>query len=310
MMRKILNSLFNAFIIIFANISGFILSLMSDRIFFYQIKLLSFLFRILDKRRKQDCLTNLTFAYNNSLTLEAKKKILNRCYDNFSFVILNALRLLYMNEEKYIAKFRVHNEELIDNLIKNGNFIFTTAHYGDWEGTARYVAYKHKNITLNVVGRLTQFKSVNKLMEKSRQKFGSKFLDKKGVGRQLVKLLTDKKNIIGLVVDQNISINEGILVKMFDKDVTHTAIASILSRKYNIPIVFAYMQLSQDYSTYDLYFHKLCDAIITNDYKTDIYTMTQLQASFSEKIIREKNDEWFWFHKRFKAKYEQIYKYF
>lgn len=309
-MKKLLNKIFDIFIVIFANISGFILSLMSDRIFLYSIKALSFLLKALDKRRRQDCLTNLTFAYNDELDSATKIKILNRCYDNFSFVILNALRLLYMNEKKYIAKFRVHNEELIDELIKKGNFIFVTAHYGDWEGTARYVAYKHKNITLSVVGRLTQFSSVNKLMEKSRQKFGSRFLDKRGVSRTLLKLLADKKNIIGLVVDQNISIHEGIVVKMFDKDVTHTSIASILARKYDIPIVFAYMRLGEDYSTYDLYFEKLCDAIISNDSKADIHTMTQLQASFSEKIIREKNDEWFWFHKRFKAKYEEIYKYF
>ncbi|RDU62630.1 lipid A biosynthesis lauroyl acyltransferase [Helicobacter sp. MIT 14-3879] len=309
-MKKILNKILDIFIVIFANISGFILSLMNDKIFFYNVKLLGFIFKALDKRRGKDCLNNLNFAYNGTLDYLTKNKILNKCYDNFAFVILNAIRLLYMNKGKYIKKFKVYNEYLIEELIKNGNFIFITAHYGDWEGTARYVAYKHKEIKLSVVGRLTQFSSINSLMEKSRQKFGSFFLDKKGVSRNLIKLLSDKKNIIGLVIDQNISDNEGIWVKMFDKDVTHTPIASILARKYNIPIVFAYMKLSNDYSKYYLHFEKICDAIITQDYKDDIKTMTQLQADFTEKIIREKNEEWFWFHKRFKAKYNEIYKYF
>lgn len=308
-MKKFIDKIIDIFILIFAYSSGFILSIMNDRIFFYNVKFLSFIFKTFDKRRKKDCFNNLDFAYNNTLSEKEKTKILNQCYDNFAFVILNALRLLYMSKEKYISKFRVRNEDLIKDLINKGNFIFITAHYGDWEGTARYVAYKHKNINLSVVGRFTQFSSINLLMQKSRQRFGSSFLDKVGASRHLVKLLKDKKNIIGLVIDHNVSQFEGIFVKMFGKDVTHTAAASILARKYNIPIVFAYTTLSADYRNYNLNFVKICNAIITKDSKADIEAMTQLQADFTQKIINENKGEWFWFHKRFKAKYSKIYKY-
>lgn len=294
------------FILGFAYVGGFFLSLMNDRAFFYSVKALGFLFRIVDKRRIKDAMANLNFAFGESLDSARKKEILFRSYDNFAFVIFNAMRLIFMKKEAYIAKFHTYNENLIDNLINKGNFIFITAHYGDWEGTARYVAYKHKEIELSVVGRLTQFESVNNLMEKSRQKFGSHFLDRRGVGRKLVSLLKDKKNIIGLVIDQNKS--DGVWVKFFGKEVLHTEAASIFSRKYKIPIIFAYMRLSEDYSSYHLYFEKVCDCIITKDSKSDILQMTQMQSDFTEKIIKEKPEEWLWFHRRFKAKYNEIYK--
>lgn len=295
-------------IMAFAYFTGFCLSLMNDKIFFYNVKFLSLLFKIFDRRRGRDCMTNLHLAFGDSLSPVEKKQILNRCYDNFAFVILNAARLICMSKEKYIAKFRVHNENLISDLIKNGNFVFITAHYGDWEGTARYVAHKHKEIILSVVGRLTQFDSVNNLMEKSRQKFGAKFLDRRGVGRKLVTLLKDKKNIIGLVIDQNMALGEGIWVRFFGREVAHTTVASTLARRYKIPIICAYMHLSVDYSVYDLYFEKVCDCIISNDSKADIEAMTQIQSDFTERIIRQKVDEWFWFHRRFKGKYREIYK--
>lgn len=306
-MKRFLNKIIDLLITAFVHFTGFCLSLMNDKIFFYNVKFLSFLFKIFDRRRRKDCIINLNLAFGDSLDEGKKNRILNRAYDNFAFVILNAARLIWMPKEKYIAKFRVHNENLIRDLIAKGNFVFITAHYGDWEGTARYVAHKHKEISLSVVGRLTQFDSVNNLMEKSRQKFGSHFLDRRGVGRKLVALLKDKKNVIGLVIDQNMALGEGIWVKFFGKEVSHTAAAATLARKYKIPIICAYMRLNADYSLYDLYFEKVCDAMITSDSKADILAMTQAQSDFTEKIIREKPDEWFWFHKRFKGKYRALY---
>lgn len=306
-MKQFSYKIIDLLITAFAHFTGFCLSLMNDKIFFYNVKFLSFLFKIFDKRRKNDCMANLNFAFGDAISSQEKARILNRAYDNFAFVILNAARLICMPKEKYIAKFRVHNENLISDLAKKGNFIFITAHYGDWEGTARFVAHTHKELKLSVVGRLTQFKSVNALMEKSRQKFGSSFLDRRGVGRKLVSLLKDKRNVIGLVIDQNMALGEGIWVRFFGKDVSHTAAASTLARKYKIPIICAYTRLNSDYSAYDLYFEKVCDCVITSDSKADILAMTQAQSDFVEKIIREKPDEWFWFHKRFKAKYNEIY---
>lgn len=303
--QKIANKIIDSAILCFAYFGGFFLSLMSDKIFFYHIKMLSFLFQVFDKRRAKDALANLDFAFEGALDSAKKSAILKRAYDNFAFVVLNAMRLIWMPKEKYIAKFRVHNEKLISDLIAQGNFVFITAHYGDWEGTARYVAHKHKEINLSVVGRLTQFDSVNALMEKSRQKFGSRFLDRRGVGRKLVALLKDKRNIIGLVIDQNKS--DGIWVRFFGKEVLHTEAASIFARKYKIPIIYAYMRLSKDYSAYNLHFEKVCDCIITSDSKADILAMTQAQSDFTERIIREAPEEWLWFHRRFKAKYNEIY---
>lgn len=295
-------------IYIFANTFGFLLSIVGDKIFYFQVKALAFVFKILDKRRKFDCLNNLEFAYNDTLDSRSKREILNRSYENFAFVLLNSLRLLFMDKEKYLAKFKVHNIEAMQEAIKKGNFLILTAHYGDWEGTARFIASRFKEVKLSVVGRLTEFKSINSLMEKSRENFGSAFLDKKGVSKHLVKILSKPNNIIGLVIDQNISINEGVWVEFFGKEVTHSPIASILARKYDIPILFVHTTLSKDYSHYDIYFNFLTNAIKTENSKDDIAKMTQIQASFTEQIIKEKPDEWFWFHKRFKAKYEDIYK--
>lgn len=300
------HKLINLGIYIIANVSGFIIALLPDRAFYFCVKCLANIFKKLDKRRKFDCLANLNFIYGEKL--EEKERILERCYQNFAFVLLNALRLRFISKEKYLKRFIVHNKEIIESTIERGNFIVVTAHYGDWEATARWIASNYPQIHLSVIGRLTQFEAINNLMEHSRQIFGSSFLDKKGASKHLIKLLNKPNQAIGIVIDQNISPNEGIFVNFFGKQATHTTIASVLARKYNIPIIFVWTTLERDYSTYHIYFDFVTNAIITQDSKNDILEMTQMQADYTQKIIKDKPDEWFWFHKRFKATHSEIYR--
>ncbi|RAX54835.1 hypothetical protein CCY99_01360 [Helicobacter sp. 16-1353] len=304
-----MNKILDFFIIIFANTFGFILSLIGDKIFYFCVRFVAFLFKSLDKRRKFDCLNNLDFIYGDKRSSVEKQRILHRAYENFAFVLLNSLRLLFMDKAKYLSKFQAHNTEIIENAINGGDFLVITAHYGDWEATARWIAANYPQIKLSVVGRMTNFSSINALMEKSRETFGSAFVDKKGASKVLVRLLKEPNNAIGLVIDQHISPNEGIWVEFFGREVTHTPIAAILSRKYNIPIIAVRTTLNDDYSGYNIYFDFITNAIISKDSKADIAQMTQLQANWTQQIIEEKPDEWFWFHKRFKAKYNDIYTY-
>ena len=300
--------LINPLIYVLVICIGFFLSLLNDRLFYLSIRGLSFIAKKLDKRRKRYVKANLDFIFENTLSKDEKLKILDRCYDNFIFVILNSLRLQFMNKDKYIAKFSSSNEELISQYLhENKKIIFVAAHYGDWEALARYVPYKYRNLNLHGIGRLTQFSSINKLMKNSREHFGAKFLDKKGAGRKLSKILHHENNVLALVIDQHISEDEGIWVRMFDKDVTHTAIASILSRKYNAPIIFIYITPNEFYSHYKIHFELISEAIKGDNVKQDIHNMTQLQASYTQKIISQNPSEWFWFHKRFKGKYKFIY---
>lgn len=292
-----------------ANVFGVILAILSDKAFYACVKTLAWVFAKLDKRRKYDCLNNLNLAFGERLSEARKREILARAYENFAFVLLNSLRLRFSNKDKYLARFTPAHKEVLENAINGGNFIVLTAHYGDWEATARWIASNYPQIRLSVIGRLTQFSALNALMEQSREIFGSAFLDKKGASKHLVKLLKEPNQALGIVIDQHISPSEGIFVEFFGRSVTHSTIASVLSRKYNIPIIFVHTTLSRDYSAYNIAFHFITNAIITQDSKDDIAKMTQMQALFTQRIIAQKPDEYFWFHKRFKAKYEEAYTY-
>ena len=60
---------------------GFFLSILNDYLFYLSIRGLSFIAKKLDKRRKNNALSNLDFIFENKLKESEKLKIIDRCYD-------------------------------------------------------------------------------------------------------------------------------------------------------------------------------------------------------------------------------------
>lgn len=54
--------------------------------------------------------------------------------------------------------------------------------------------------------------------------------------KELIKMYNQGNGLVGILVDQNVAPKDGVVVKFFNKDATHTTIASVLSRRYNIDI--------------------------------------------------------------------------
>ena len=64
---------------------------------------------------------------------------------------------------------------------------------------------------------------------------------------------------------------------------------------------------TEDYETYTVRFREPLPVIKTDDEEADILAMTQMQADVTETAIRERPDEYFWLHRRFKNQYPKIY---
>jgi KDO2-lipid IV(A) lauroyltransferase len=122
-------------------------------------------------------------------------------------------------------------------------------------------------------------------------------------------MITVLKNnrMLGLLVDQNTSKNEGILVDFFGKSVRHTPSAAILARRFDALIIPAFIT-TDDYSDYKITFYEPIKTEKTEDKDKDILDSVQKQAKITEDIIREKPEAWFWLHKRWKNQFEECYK--
>lgn len=303
-----MKKLFSHFLAFGFGVFGRFLALIPHRGFLIFVKILREFFILYDRRRYKDAMSNLDFVYADSLSLKEKKAIIKRCYQNFAFVLLESARAMYIPKERHYAKFEFENMDYFLDCVKEGrSAVMISAHFGYWEAIGSALPHFAPEYGRYSLGRLTQFDSVNELIIQSRESYGVKLIEKKGAFKQLLKIYAKPKQIAGILVDQNMSESEAVWVKFFGKDVTHTPIASILSRRFDVEILPIFIDVNEDYTRFKIKFFKPFKCANTEDMQKDLLEATQYQASVTEEIIRQNPSSWLWFHKRFKAKYPQIY---
>ena len=128
---------------------------------------------------------------------------------------------------------------------------------------------------------------------------------KKGAMKSCIKAIGQKK-ILGILTDQSLSVEQSVDVDFFDYQTTHTPIASILSRKFGLDLIPAFIS-TDDYIHYTVKIYPPIKTVKTDDQEKDLSVLTQAQADSMEYVIKEKPKQWFWMHKRWKIYNPELY---
>jgi len=249
---------------------------------------------MLDGKRKKYVFTNLDLVFPE-MSDEEKKALAKKFYENFVFNIFEIFKNRNISKEKLKSKFEVIGLEKVEKYLDKP-VIFMSAHYGNWEMLPLFLGGVLE-VPMTVVVRELDNPILNKVFKKNREVFNIKTVDKKGALKKLIKAIKEGRSV-GLFVDQNTAKNEGEDVVMFGLKALHTPSAALLSKKFNLPIMPVFIQRDND--KYKIIFE---EPIMEKDIKKSV----QLQSDVIEKMIKQKPDEWYWFHRRFKHYYEDKY---
>lgn len=263
-----------------------------------------FLYRF-EKKHKRVALTNLDLVFQNRLTQDRKNTIVFNSFQNILFILIDFIKNQSISKVQLLNKVKFKNEEVVRKALKeNKKIIFQTAHYGNWELLGLSIAAKFGPLT--AVGRDLDTPMMNNILKNNREQLGMSVISKKGAMRGMVKALNANSSVI-VLVDQNTNDNEGIIVNFFDQKVRHTPSLAILARRMNAIIIPTFISTQNTYDTFDISFYEPICTTNTPNKDLDILDSVQSQAKITEQVIKEKPDEWFWFHKRFKYNQEEIY---
>ena len=268
------------------------------------IKGLAFVLYHLDKKHRHIAVTNLNLAYENTLGQEEKTNIIKACYVNLGLSFIDFIQNQGISKALLKEKVCFVNEKVLsDALAKKEKIILMTAHYGNWELLPLSIAAIFGPLT--GVGRKLDASSMDSILKQNREQFDIQMLDKKGAMRDMISVLKNNR-MLGLLVDQNTSASEGVLVDFFGKPVRHTPSAAILARRFGAKIIPAFIRRN-DEGSYTITFYEPIDTEKTDNKDEDIRKSVQKQAKITEEIIKEKPEEWFWLHKRWKNQFEECY---
>jgi len=250
------------------------------------IKALARLIYLLDGKHRRIARVNLDLAFGDMMSDEEKEKIIEKTYENLLFNLADFVQNQGIDKKRLLEKVEFVNEEIVKDALNSGRpVVFITAHYGNWELLPLATAAKFGPLT--GVGRPLDSKVM-------------------GAMRELMKALKQGRSV-GLLVDQNTAENEGLLVSFFGKEARHTPAAALLAMRMNAVIIPAFIT-TEDHSRYKIEYYPPLEFAGEGEKEERILKNVQAQADITEEAIRKKPDEWFWLHKRWKNRYEHLYK--
>jgi len=174
--------------------------------------------------------------------------------------------------------------------------VIATSHNDNWELMGG--AFAQNGIPLVGVAKKQKSEGADKFINEFRTLIGMHITYRSGV-REMYKMLDDG-HFIGLIMDQDVGRDDGVVVKFFNQATNFVTGAASMSRFRNVPIFPAFMHRNDD-GTHTLEIFPPLHVERTTDKHADIKRMTQQLATLIEEHIRKYPAEWFWLHDRWKS---------
>lgn len=283
----------------------FLIRVLPQRVTYGFAKVLAWIIYMFDKKHRKIAKVNLDLAYGENMSEEEKERIVKAVYLNLVLSLVDFVRNQGISREELLGKVTFENDEVLKKALDEGRkVILVTAHYGNWELVALSIAAKFGKMT--IIGRDLDAPSMNEILKENREQFDIELIDKTGAMKSMIAALKNDR-MLGLLVDQNTAANEGLLINFFDKPARHTPSAAILARRFDAVIIPVFMT-TEDHQHYTLTFYDPIETDKSEDKEQDILDSVQKQATITEHVIREKPEEWFWLHQRWKNQFEEYYK--
>ena len=285
-MIKTINYFFQAIIIYFFFIVGFILIIkISRKIFSYLFSKIGPIFKSKNTINK-----NLNIFSENISNLE-KDLITKSMWENYGMTFIEYIFLKkYRNEKNHVAIFG--NKNLLIPIEENKPVIFISGHFANFELMSMEIT--KRNINLATIYRPLNNFFLNPLMEYLRKKYICKNQIKKGISgvRDAIEYIK-KGYSVALMIDQRVSEGENIF--LFGKPALTTTLPAQLAIKYNLKIIPVSIERKMN-EKFEIVFDK---EINPQNFRNKI-ELSQKLNEILENMIKKNPHQWIWTHDRWK----------
>jgi len=182
-----------------------------------------------------------------------------------------------------------------DAFHRGKGVIMLTGHFGNWELLGAWLT--SKNYPLRVIGKPTTNPKLDKLIVKTRNQSGYINIARGTETREIIRTLKEGSPL-GVLMDQDTRV-KGVFVDFFGKKANTPVGPILLSKRYDAPIIPAFMYIKEDL-TYHIKCFDPIELTDTGNTEEDIIINTQKCSDIYEEIIRAHPEQWVWMHKRWR----------
>ncbi len=236
---------------------------------------------------------NLSFALPD-LSEEERSRITDECFLSLARLLATVARFPDIGPHNVHEWIRYEGFEHFEQAkIQGRGILFATAHLGNWE----FSAFAHALLSgpMSFVVRPLDNPRLDKLARHYRALSGNRLLGRDSYIRPLLNALKNNE-AVGILVDQNVTLAEGIFVQFFGVPACVDPGFARLAWKTGATVIPGYAVWSAEELKYVLTFEP--PVPMTGDVAAD----TQAVHSAMERAIRRHPGQWLWIHRRWKTR--------
>lgn len=252
-----------------------------------------------DRPRRRVLERNLALAMPQ-LDAAGRRRLGLACARHFARVTLDALRLRSATPESLREEVEVVGLENLRRALAGGRGAFVlSAHLGSWE-VAALIAGLEIPGGLAVINRPLDNPLLESELERLRSLFGNRALGKKRVTRDVLEIL-GAGGAVGILIDQRAVPRLAIEVPFFGRTAqTHPVLARFMLRT-GAPVVPLWGWWEGP-ARYTVRFDPALRVEDVPEAERDEVGLTTRLLAVTEAAIRERPEQWLWFHDRWRIK--------
>ncbi len=261
--------------------------------------ILSGIFAPLGWSRKRVATTNLSLSFPHLGPMELKR-LYRSVLRHFLAVMLELPHLATMPPEEMRGLYTMEGKEhVLEALESQRGLLLLTAHFGNWEllNLAFALEFHHEPL---IIVRPLDNKALDRAILEIRTRFGSRPVDKHNASKEIFRALKNN-TAVGILLDQNVDWYQGVFVRFFGRWACANKGLALISLKTGSPVIPAFT-IREKGPKYTIVFERPLSLIRTGDKTMDVEENTALFTRIIEDYVRKYPEQWFWFHRRWKAR--------
>jgi len=255
-------------------------------------------FRLLRKEREKT-LRNLRSVFAAEKTEQDIVRIGCAVFVNLAKNLAEWILLDRMTEGELGRLVEIRGREHIEGVLARGKGVLVlTAHIGNWEFLAAYVALfiRHGG----VIGRKVYVEAYDRLLVEMRRKKRVETFYSTDSPKRILQML--KANcVIGVLPDQDVGYLNGVFVDFMGRPAYTPTGPVALALASGADIVPAFL-IRQPDDRYVIHVEPPVGIAASGDKKSDLLEYTARWSGVCEKYIRAYPEQWVWMHNRWKTK--------
>lgn len=258
-------------------------------------ELLGLLVHRIDRKHRRIVIENLSAAFRGEDSRRIAQLARN-CYKHLGYSFVEYLQVAGLKD--FLPPCEIEGVEWIRRSLSAGRgVILVSGHCGNWELIPKFFILS--GIRVAAIGRQIDNPFLHRLVNRERSEGGNRVIEKRG-GFATAQEILRKGEVVGVVLDQNVSGKGGVFVEFFGRPASTTRAAALLALKSGAAVHSVFIHRNSD-GVHRLTFSEEIPLTRTGDLKRDVLENTQRFTEYVERAIRSHPEQWLWMHRRWKT---------